>query len=163
MNQRLFEQLEQLTLRVNEVIYLGGMLGDGDSLAEPLQELLEDDTDEVEKLFPELSALLEQSDDVRVIHEEVTSWLLRHRKLGYVVQFATPVMEQHPPPKGFKYFSASYSWGYYQTARFYGETMAQAMRQGMGWARECRKAEKAKAREKARQTKRPSATEKAVP
>lgn len=163
MNQRLFEQLEQLTLRVNEVIYLGGMLGDGDSFAEPLQELLEDDTEELEKLFPELRVLLDQIDDVRGIHEEVASWLLRNRKLGYVVQFATPVMEQHPPAKGFKYFSATYSWGYYQTARFYGETVGQAMRQGMRWARECRKAEKAKAREKARQAKQASRAQKAVP
>lgn len=144
--KKLYEQLEDATLRMDAVLVLAGMLNDGTALADPLRELLEDeDDDTLRRCFPDMpAAMLEDREDFDEFLEGFCWWANDHEKWGFAVKFARPVMTWNQAGD-----SASFSWGRYNTAWLYGDTLAQAVRRGKQWASEREKAEKAKAKTQA--------------
>ena len=135
----IYDRLNDATLRMESMVLLAGMLGDGDSLPDVLSELLEDDPDTLAKCFPDMPKALascEESDDFK---ESFMDWAYRSNKYGFVIQFARPVMDWSADGK-----SAGFSWGYYNTAWLYGDTLEEAVERGLQWAREREAAEKAK-------------------
>lgn len=131
------ETLDNATARIDRIVWLAAMSSDF-SFAEPLEDLLECEADLLRKLFPWVPG------DVFAgsVTDEVAEMVMFHSaeagKLGFVIQMATPVMR---PYKG----GRSFSWGWYSTAWFYGETLDEALQAGLAWVAERRAAEDAKA------------------
>lgn len=140
--KKLYERLEDATLRMECVVLLAGMLNDGSAMADPLRELLEDeDDDTLRQCFPDMpAALLADRDDEDLFRESFCEWANDTGKWGFAVQFARPVMDWNS-----KGDISVFSWGHYNTAWLYGDTLAQAVALGVKWAREREAAEKARA------------------
>ena len=141
--EKLREQLADATLRMDAVLLLAGMLNNGDAVAEPLSELLADDLDEsdMQRCFPGIPpALLDEMDDEREFRDSFCAWAIDSGKLGFVVKFARPVMTWNLQAD-----AASYSWGRYNTAWLYADTLDEVMARGLEWADEREAAEKTKA------------------
>jgi hypothetical protein len=141
--KKLYERLDDATMRMENVVLLAGMLNDGMAMADPLRELLDSEDDEtLQQCFPDMpAALLAERDDEALFRESFCEWAYRTNKWGFAVQFARPVMEWNA-----KCDSASFSWGYYKTAWLYGDTLEQAVKRGIQWARGREAAEQAKAK-----------------
>ena len=139
--KNIYTQLDAAVLRVDAVLLLAGMLNDGEALADPLRDMLDDaDDDELTQCFPDMpAALLADRDDDTVFRESFCMWAHDAGKFGFAVKFARPVMTWNREAD-----SSSFSWGRYNTAWFYGDTLAQAMRQGKKWAKARELAEKSK-------------------
>lgn len=75
--------------------------------------------------------------------EEFAEACWRKSCFGFLVQFATPVMKPHF--KDGKVSGGSYSWGYYNTGWFYGETFEEATQKALAWAASKREEEEKKA------------------
>lgn len=131
MNKNLAQKLENATARIQALLHIGGMLTDGDSIPDPLRELLEDLNDkELAKLFPGIPGWVAES-IVSEDFSEFAGWVHQENRLGFLVQFATPVMRGDKKCR-------TYSWGYYRTQWVYAETLAKAVNLGLGWVAECR-------------------------
>lgn len=139
----LYDQLDQQTVRMDQIILLAGMLNDGDAMADPLRELLEDEDDKtLQQCFPDMPAnlLACRDDDGDLWLEEFSSWAFHADKWGFLIKFARPVMKWAADER-----SSTYSWGYYATCWAYGETLEEAIAKGLEWAQQREAAEKAKA------------------
>lgn len=142
--EKLREQLDDATLRIDAVLLLAGMLNNGDAVAEPLSELLADDLDksDMQRCFPGIPpTLLDAMDDEREFLDSFCAWAIDASKLGFVVKFARPVMTW-----SLDVDAASYSWGLYNTAWLYGDSLDEVVARGLAWAAEREAAEKAKAK-----------------
>lgn len=139
--KKLYERLADATLRMECVVLLAGMVNDGDSMADPLSNLLEEVDDKtLQECFPDMpAALLADRDDEELFRESFCWWASETGKWGFAVQFARPVMTLT------KSGGASFSWGHYYTTWRYGDTLAQAVARGVAWAKERDAADKAKA------------------
>jgi hypothetical protein len=135
----LYDRLNDATVRMDQVLLLAGMLCDGDAVADPLRELLEDDPDTLKRCFPDMPAEFAEVSDTDEFKETFLEWAYLGNKWGFVVQFARPVMDWSADGN-----SAGFSWGYYNTAWFYGDTLDEAVERGLQWAVEREAAEKAK-------------------
>lgn len=131
MNKELSHKLESVTTRIETLLHIGGMVTDCDSMPEVLREMLgEQDDKQLSQLFPNIpKRVIEALDDDDL--SEFAEWVHLEGRLGFLVQFATPVMRHYAGAK-------TYSWGYYRTHWFYGETLQQATERGLEWAAECR-------------------------
>lgn len=139
MNRKLYERLEEATARIEAVVFIAGMLGDGDSIAEPLSDLLDEDTATLKGCFPDMPGWLQEAlDGHRLVADAFYEWAFTKGKLGFVVKIATPVMEHSSPT------SSTYSWGRYMTSWHYGETLSEAVDQGLTWVAQRRLAEQSK-------------------
>jgi hypothetical protein len=141
--KKLYERLNDVTMRMENVVLLAGMLNDGVAIAEPLRELLESEDDEtLQRCFPDMpAALLAERDDEDLFLESFFDWAHRTNKWGFAVQFARPVMQWNKQGD-----AASFSWGYYNTAWLYADTLDAVVALGLQWADEREAAEKAKAK-----------------
>jgi len=142
--EKLRDQLNDATLRMDAVLLLAGMLNDGNAVAEPLSELLADDLDEsdMQRCFPGIpTALLAEMEDEREFCECFCEWASDAGKLGFVVKFARPVMTWNMDAD-----ASHYSWGRYNTAWLYGDTLDEAVARGLAWAADREAVEKAKAK-----------------
>lgn len=140
--KKLYEQLDEYTLRMDAVVLLAGMVNDGDAMADPLRELLEDEDDEtLQRCFPDMPAeLLAERDDEDLFRESFCWWANASGKWGFAVKFARPVMTWNAAGD-----SSSFTWGRYNTAWLYGDTLDEVVRRGKQWGMEREKTEKAKA------------------
>lgn len=141
--EKLREYLNDATLRMDAVLLLAGMLNNGDAVAGPLSEMLADDLDEsgMRRCFPgSPPALLDEMNDERGFCESFCEWAIDTGKLGFVVKFARPVMTWN-----LKADASSFSWGRYNTAWLYADTLDEVVARGLEWAAEREAAEKAKA------------------
>lgn len=139
--KKLFEQLDEASLRMGAVVILAGMLNDGHAMADPLRELLEDEDDEaLKQCFPDLPPLVlaERDEDQDLWREAFHEWALDSQKLGFLIRFERPVMAWSADGQ-----AASFSWGRYGVAWLYGDTLAKAVARGKQWAKEREAAEKA--------------------
>lgn len=135
--KKLYEQLSNATARMESLVCIGGMLGDGDSPAEPLQDLLEEEPAVFRRCFPDAPSWLHKALDSREdAAEAFGEWAVTTGKLGFALKIATPKMTHH----GSK--SCRYSWGYYMTAWVYGDTLDEAVARGLEWVAESRAYEK---------------------
>lgn len=130
--ETVFETLEENTLRVESIIWIGGMQNAG-SLASALSDLFDTmEWDEVSALFPKVPK--EIDDDYS--SERLCEWLSYTGHTGYLVRYGTPVMKHRPN------LGSSYSWGYYNTKWIYGESVEQTLAEAVAWAEQRREAEK---------------------
>ena len=139
----LYDQLDQNALRMEQIILLAGMLSDGEAMADPLRDLLEDESDKtIRQCFPDMPEQLLQcrDSDGDCWTGEFFQWAIGAEKFGFLVQFARPVM---------RYFSggnlSSYSWGHYATFWAYGDTLETAVAKGLEWSQQRERDEKEKA------------------
>jgi hypothetical protein len=133
MNKQLNEQLEQATARIEQLIHLGGMVAAGDSLPDPIRDLLDEEDKTLIEIWPDLPAwVMEVLSDRTEGPEAFSQWAHDSGTLGFVVEIATPVMR--PLGDG----ACSFSWGNYYTRWFYGETLEEATKRGLVWVDERR-------------------------
>jgi hypothetical protein len=142
------ERLYEATLRMETIILLAGMVNDGDAIADPLRELLEEeDDDQLQRCFPDMPAsLIVQRDDEDAFREAFNWWLTDADKAGFVIRFGRPVMRWNATGDG-----ATYSWGNYYTRWLYGDTVEQALQLAEQWAAELDVAGKAEAAQAAKE------------
>jgi hypothetical protein len=138
MNKALNERLEAATARVEGLLHIGSMMTDFDALPDALSEMLGDQDDkELKRLFPGIpDSLLEDFNSSYM--GDCCEWLYDKGKLGFLVQFATPVMHHYEDGR---HSGRGYSWGHYSTKWFYSETFEEAIELGLAWVAERRQLE----------------------
>lgn len=141
-NQKMNLMLSEAVARMEVVICIAGMMTDIDCIPEPLQDFLSyEDEEAIKRCFPDAPpSVLACIGDTREFTGAFADWALQANKLGFLVQFATPVMT--PWGDG----ANSYSWGHCNTGWVYGETLAQATKKGLQWVAKRRRAELARAK-----------------
>lgn len=123
-------------IRVEKVIHIGTMCMD-DAWPDIAAEAFEDE----EGVWAALG--VEEPDDVST---EAWSEAIRDAcKLGFLVQFATPV------PEGFYEDGYSFSWSWYSTQWIYGESFESARSEAMKWQVEFIEKRRAKEMEEQKQ------------
>lgn len=132
-------KLFDATLRIDKVIVLAGALSDPDSPCGELDEFIdyEGDTETLQRLFPNIPRRILNEDGDALV-ELVCEWLSESGSLGYLVQFATPVMKRITKT------AWSFSWGSFYTRWEYAETFEAVVEKGLAWAAEMRAKEKKK-------------------
>lgn len=134
MNE-IFEKLSDESARVDRVIFLAGALTNVDSMPDDIENFFdEEDAETIEKCLGEAPDWVDFDDT-----DSVAEWLIQSAKLGFLVQFATPVM------KVISEGCYSFSWGLYNTTWIYAETIDEAVDKGLEWVRERRASEAANA------------------
>jgi hypothetical protein len=137
MTDTLSGPLEEATARIEALLHIGAMSTDHDCLPTALVDMLEDQgSSDLERLFPGIPAWVVEAFDTGDFSEFVT-WAHRHKRLGFLVLFATPLM------KHISEGHIRYSWGHYATCWVYADTLDDALQQGLAWVAERRKKEKA--------------------
>jgi hypothetical protein len=121
-------KLADATLRMDKVIVLAGALTDPECPCNELREFIEDEDEEtLRQLFPKApNDLFEES--CSETSWQFCEWLSDSGTLGFLVQFATPVMRRTSKT------SRSFSWGHYYTEWVYAETLEVAAEKGLAWA-----------------------------
>lgn len=150
-NATINDLLEQATIRADQIIHLGSMVTDSDAIPDCLQDFLDDLDERIEASLcedmPWLHELLEDTEeDTEPMAQLFNEQLYRYACYGYLVKYATPVMKAYK--SGSEWRSGIYSWGYYTTQWFYGESLEETTRKAIAWAEQCRADEKAKAEAK---------------
>ncbi len=111
-------------LRAEKIFHLASQ-GQGDAMIDDLFELYDDDPEAFQE------ALTLPSLDVE--DKEELSWFLdRNQKNGFLVQMATPVPSNFNERGGFM----TNGWGHYSTKYFYAETIEDCYSQGAKWQKE---------------------------
>jgi hypothetical protein len=138
------EKLGNATLRIENMILLAGAIVDEDSLSPPLAELFDYDFDAklIRECFPTVPDHVAAADDDD-LQWQLVEWLIETETLGYLVQFATPVMR----PAGAS--GMAYSWGNYYTKWVYADTLDGAVANGIAWSKKMRAKEKKKKKDAA--------------
>lgn len=155
-NATLNDQLEQATVRAEHILHLGTMLTQPDDMPDALIEFIDDLDSYIAKALatdmpwlPEMLTRWEGEDGVMDAeeHDDFNTLVYRHACYGYLVQYATPAMKPLRSSNG-EWRGASYSWGYYSTAWFYGETLEETTTKAVAWAESLRQLEIAEAEAK---------------
>lgn len=137
-------RFEEATARVESMTLLAAVLVD-ESLPTYLEDFFEDeDIEDLERCFGPLPDYLRDELEERDMGG-VVEWLVRNDKLGYLIQFATPVMRPYKLKSGT--CGASYSWGHYARRWVYGDTLDAALDQGFEWVKKQREKEVTRAKE----------------
>lgn len=158
-NATINDQLEQATVMAKQILHLGAMVTEADIVPDAVEDFI-DDLDshlaaELAEDMPWLAKLLEQEtdseEDSPLSRYEQTGLfnelVYRHACYGYLVQYGTPVFTPHRGSNG-DWNGGSFSWGYYSTQWFYGETLEETVGKALSWAEACRAAEIAEAEAK---------------
>lgn len=126
--KQLQERLTRAAVRMDALLLLAGMVNDGDAIAEPLRDLLDEQEDAaLLRCFPRMPAglLRLRDEDLDEWRAAFCDWATAAGALGFVVRFATPVL-----PSG----DGSGSWCRYTSAWLYGDTLDEAVERGLAWA-----------------------------
>lgn len=128
--QELQQALEAEFIRMEGLVLLAGMLGEGSDCAGPLADLLEEDTEQLALCFPGLPAHVLQADDPRALREAFMTWAWSNSKLGFAINFSRPMKSRHGDG------TMRFSWGIAHTTWLYGDTLDEALERGLAWAAE---------------------------
>lgn len=120
------ERFLEANARTEEVIFLGGVL-EPECAPSSLEDFFEDQVDQLVEIFGASASELTGVPEVW----EFQQWLIDSDKLGYLVKFATPVMDR-----------PSFSWGCYRTHWVYGDTFEAALDAGFAWIESMRDRER---------------------
>ncbi|MCG9100484.1 hypothetical protein [Laribacter hongkongensis] len=147
LNTTLHDKLYEATLRTETILHMGAMFSSGDDMSGILEEFFDDLDDSIASQLagdmPFLEGLLkEDEEDGFPVKEIIFSEIHRHSCFGWLVQFATPVMTPHKREGEWR--GNTFSWGYYNTRWFYGETFEETVEKAAEWADECRQEEREK-------------------
>lgn len=136
----LAEKLWEETVRIERIVLIAGAMTDG-AFSDDLNEFLDDeDESTIEECLGRIPDWVDIESHGYSRNDSVSEWLSDEKKLGFLVKFATPVMEKTGVG------SRSFSWGYYSTKWIYAETLDEAFNAGMKWVKQRRKAEDSKAK-----------------
>ena len=139
----ILEKLCDASARIERVIFIAGALGAGDVMSDDLNEYFDDeDQEDIAKCLGDIPDWVDLDARGYERGEYVVEWLRDSKKLGFLVKFATPVME--PTGKN----SRMFSWGYYNTQWIYADTLDDAVAKGLSWVEQRRAAEEAKTKKK---------------
>lgn len=139
MHAAIKQKLNEADARIEQVIYLAGALAAVDSGVDALREFFEEEDEaDIERLFGPAPDYYDPDSRRYEKDESIHDWLVERGQLGFLVQFATPVMEVHPGG------SRGYSWGYCRIWWGYGDTIEQAVECGLSWVAGVRAEEEAK-------------------
>ncbi len=139
MNKEIMEKLYDAACRIDRIIFIGGSIS-SDALADDIDSFFDEEDDEdIVGCFGEIPDWVDIDGRGYERADSISEWLLYAQKLGFLVKFATPVME----PTGEN--SRSFSWGYYNTKWLYAETLDEAIEHGLAWVQTRRDAEDEKA------------------
>lgn len=137
--RKLFNRLDDATVRFEQMICLAGALASIDSYPDALSDLFDEEDDEtLIGIFGKLPKYLlnaREEGGAEFFGECFTEWAVKTNHLGFLIQFATPVMKHHGS-------GSSYSWGFYSTKWVYGNTFDEAVDAGFAWVADRRLAEK---------------------
>ena len=149
-NREIFDRLFEATVRIEKILYLGGV-DDPDEVDHfgPWHEFLEEFDDHsiksIAKTMPWLKGMTVAKfqkkfdlDDEEVGKGFVYAAMERGH-FGFLIEVAHPVMTYSKGHSG-----ASFSWGHYGTAWFYGETIEDALPHIEAWAADRDAKEKSK-------------------
>ena len=136
-SRKIIHEFFERAIRVEKVIHIGTMCMD-DAWPDIAAEAFEDE----EGVWAALG--IEKPDDVST--EAWSEALQDACKLGFLVQFATPV------PEGFYEGGYSFSWGCYSTQWIYGESFESACNKAKKWQAEFIKKRHAKEMEEQKQS-----------
>lgn len=140
--KQLMEKLREETVRIQRIILLGGATTDG-AFSDDLNEFLDDEDEKtIEACLGKIPDYVDIEAHGYARNDSISEWLYDAGKLGFLVQFATPVME----PTGEN--SRSFSWGHYSIKWIYAETLDAAIDSGLKWVKGCRRTEDRKAKAK---------------
>lgn len=136
----LAEKLWEETVRIERIILIAGAMTDG-AFSDDLNEFLDDEDEKtIEECLGRIPDWVDIDGHGYSRNDSVCEWLSDQKKLGFLVKFATPVMEKRGGG------SRSFSWGYYSTKWIYAETLDEAVTKGMVWVKKRRQAEDRKAK-----------------
>lgn len=137
----ILEKLNDATARVDRCIFIAGALAACDSFPSDIDDFFDDeDKETIEKCFGEIPEFVDIDGRGYERAEGIFEWLRDSRKLGFLVNFATPVMT--PTGKN----SRSFSWDYYNIQWIYADTLEEALDKGLAWVETQRVSEDAKAK-----------------
>lgn len=137
----LLEKMCDAPARIERLILLAGAMGSHDAFPDGLNEFFDDEDEEtIEKCLGRIPDWVNIETSGHERYDAVFEWLVDSNKLGFLVQFATPVMK--PIGKNCR----TYSWGHYGTEWIYADTLDEAIDKGMKWVKSCRRAEDRKAK-----------------
>lgn len=152
-NATINDQLEQATVRAERTLHLGTMLTQCDDMPDVLIEFIDELNSYIARdLATDMPWLLEllnrwESDDPKTDAEQrddFNTLAYRHACYGFLVQYGTPVFTPHRDSGG-DWNGGSFSWSYYSTQWFYGETLEETVSKALSWTEACRAAEITKA------------------
>lgn len=131
------DKMFDANVRMEMVIYLAGQLAGHNTLPDALEEFFDtEELDTIQECFGEIPPNIDLDETSRWERDEqINEWLSNSETLGFLVQFATPVMESDGTG------GSIFSWGCYTTKWVYAETMDEAVVKGLAWAEECRRKE----------------------
>lgn len=134
--KEIVEKLFNEGVRMERVIYIAGMLGNGESISDSLSDFLSEDEEEFLLVFPDAPQwLLDELNDRLFRGEAFKDYVMKNGKLGFVIEFSTPVRTK----LGEK--TSSYSWASVYTRWIYADTMDKAIDLGIEWAKQTPKQE----------------------
>lgn len=132
----ILEKLDNASARMERVILLAGAIASAAPLPDDLREFLGyEDEKTISAVLGDVPEAVDLDDE-----DGVVEWLANAGKLGYMVQFATPVMEARSNGM------TSGNWGHYATQWVYGDTMEQAVETGLAWVETVRAREQEEAK-----------------
>lgn len=136
------EKLGDETVRIERIILLAGAITDG-AFSDDLNSFFDDEDEEaIVECLGEIPEYVDIEGHGYSRSDSICEWLYTAKKFGFLVQFATPVMEVTDVN------SRTFSWGYYSTKWVYGETIRSVISKGMAWVKSQRRAEDRKAKTK---------------
>ena len=139
-NKRIYETMDDALLQANKILSLA-MMSPG-SMCNELRDFFRDeDFEYIEKVFgAEMHEATREAIEDNDFAEGVI-WLNEKVKLGFLVQFATPVMKHYTNG------GAEFSWGHKRIEWIYAETIKEAIEKGLKWVATERENEKKKQEE----------------
>lgn len=127
-------------VRVDQIIHIGASLGDSSvAISENLQEFFNNDQKEIEKTIGESFKNYCKNNQVKefdnIEGETISDFALTCKVEGFLVYISTPNYTYY------KDGGSKYSWEYYKSQWFYGETYEVAIDKGFKWVESVRKTE----------------------
>lgn len=126
------EQLAAATVRIDDMIFLGGSLTAPDASSSRLVEFFEEESEaKVLSCFPDMPPALREmlepdyNDDFPAAFAD---WARDNHKFGFLLNVSTP--KQEARKDGHMWFS----WGYCWASWVYGDTLEAAVAQASAWA-----------------------------
>lgn len=133
--EALADKFFKKTARIENMVLLAGVLP-CDSFPDTLRDFFqEEEPAGIKECFGDIPDDI--MDELEDNEEAVAQWLIEQRKLGFLVQIATPT-------RRWRGDVATYSWGSYYTKWVYGDTLDAALDRGFSWCEEMRAKDKQK-------------------
>lgn len=131
-NKEMIDKMDDGVLQADKILSLA-MMSPG-SICDDLRDFFREETDIGKVLGVKVPDRIEESIQDEDF-DDVAEWLYDKNILGFLVRFATPVMDHRQN-------GASYSWGHKRIDWIYAETIDDALEKGLEWAASERNREK---------------------